>query len=627
MDLDKVNKIAQINRLKRLRNKATDVGYIKNIEKHINYLSSKISVVSNYEIKMAYHKDAIAMCKEHIEEQQDMINKTPKTIPNREFIVAEHICNIADYEDSITRHEAAITDINFKFFKPTPTHIVAENVSDIAAGAVVEGVLSTSTDAGTGATQSGGAAFDGAIAEGFITKDAIIDDGGVAESKDTVIDDGGVAESKDTVIDGGVAESKDTVIDDGGVAESKDTVIDDGNISDHDPAIESSEESVFSIDLQEPKIKSPEMRGRFYYDDSSSPVPSTISPNPFGPNYSGSLLINLGNTCYQNCVLYPLLNMPGEFIDDLLKGNKNLKKKNGLYYYFAKFANKFFSVNRVMKNKRWHDKVIQQNVIFADGGQHDAQEYYSFLIDTFIDNIGNKQDFIPTGKTKQLTLSQKLLNIKADTEWERFHGNKYSELVSYFSGMYYSKLTYLDSKNQSNSFAPFNIVSLIIPGIKQQVTLKDCLKYHIENELMDSDNKVKGIFSYDKTLCNKQEIFWKLPKYLTFCIKRFKYNLYGQIEGKDNRSVLYPETLDMNPYIHPDSKYYYDSNIYSLYAVSLHSGMVFGYQSFGHYTSMVKNRVSKQWFYHDDSSHPVPIDDMSKLNSDNAYLLYYVKND
>jgi ubiquitin C-terminal hydrolase len=198
-------------------------------------------------------------------------------------------------------------------------------------------------------------------------------------------------------------------------------------------------------------------------------------------------------------------------------------------------------------------------------------------------------------------------------------------MVPMFSGLFRTKLTYLDSGAVSSNFAPFTVLPLTLPK-KDELSLQDCLDELTHEEELDKDNMVSGKLSYGKYLGKKQETIWKLPKYMTIQLKRFKYNDYGQVSMKDTRKVSYPLEIDMSKYIDKSSKYNGEGNNYKLYGVTLHHGMMMGGFSSGHYISLVKNRSNGKWYLYNDDKTPCELRDDIVVNN-NAYILYYVRDD
>jgi len=352
-------------------------------------------------------------------------------------------------------------------------------------------------------------------------------------------------------------------------------------------------------------------------------------------NYSR--LSNLGNTCYQNAVLHPLIHTPGGFTEfimsgdylDCMAGKSDEAIYNTLIFQYHRILNSIFKDDNCELNvNSWKSLVGKKIPFFSGFDQQDSQEFLSCIIDKMSDEVGQNLKLIPTRKIdiSKLDLSSKILNIKADCRWEKFHKKKYSIMVPFFCGMFRTRLVYLDSKAEANSFTPFNIIPLSIPKNISNVKLADCLEELSKDEELDKDNRIKGKLSYGKTYAIKQESIWKLPKYLIFNLKRFICNDYGQITRKDTTLVNYPLEIDMSKYINKDSKYSKINNKYYLYGVTLHHGVMMGGFSAGHYVSFVKNRTDKKWYLYNDDNKPMKIKEKNLVNS-NAYLLFYARKD
>jgi len=349
-----------------------------------------------------------------------------------------------------------------------------------------------------------------------------------------------------------------------------------------------------------------------------------------------SRINNIGNTCYQNSVLHPLIHTPEGFIEYILTGNylKQLKTtkthdeiKDTLIFQFHRILNSMFRNNDLNLNPHTWKKICgEKNDIFHGSNQQDAQEFLSFIIDNFIEDMGIEYPTIPREYVVNNNWSKKqmVLNILAEKSFQNFHRKKYSILVPMFNGMGHSNIKCINCEYESNNFTPYSILGLSIS--KDSTSLDDCLKHYSTKEELDKDNLIKCSGCYQKTRGIKTESFWKLPKYLIINLKRFKHDMYGRVTKKDNSLIDYPLELDMKPYVDKDSKYYQKSHQYYLYGVTLHSGIMMNGFSAGHYTSLVRNRTDKKWYYYNDDSKPEPVS-TSKLVHSNAYLLFYCRKD
>ena len=237
-------------------------------------------------------------------------------------------------------------------------------------------------------------------------------------------------------------------------------------------------------------------------------------------SYNSSRLSNLGNTCYQNAVLHPLIHTPNGFIEFIMSGEylKSFvgKSETEIYdtlsFQFHRILNAIYRKNDAELNiNTWKRIVGKKNAFFDGYGQNDAQEFLSFIIDKMSEELGCEVKYIPTRKVdiSDLSLEDKILNIKADNYWNIYHRKKYSLMIPMFSGLFKTRLTYLDSGGITNTFAPFTILPLNIPK-KSEVSLEDCLEELLTEESLDRENMISGKMSYGKYLGKKKRKYMEV---------------------------------------------------------------------------------------------------------------------
>ncbi|KAI5432760.1 hypothetical protein KIW84_020169 [Lathyrus oleraceus] len=129
-------------------------------------------------------------------------------------------------------------------------------------------------------------------------------------------------------------------------------------------------------------------------------------------------------------------------------------------------------------------------------------------------------------------------------------------------------------------------------------------------EKLNCDWKCK---SYEKA--KKKLTILEAPNILTIVLKRFQSGNFEKL----NKSVQFPEVLNMDPYIRGLKD---KSPLYCLYAVVVHlDSMNVAYS--GHYVCYVKN-IQGEWLRTDDSRvEPV---ELSRVLSERAYMLLYVRH-
>ncbi|CAI9285760.1 unnamed protein product [Lactuca saligna] len=118
--------------------------------------------------------------------------------------------------------------------------------------------------------------------------------------------------------------------------------------------------------------------------------------------------------------------------------------------------------------------------------------------------------------------------------------------------------------------------------------------------------------SYEKV--RKKLMLLEAPNVLTISLKRFHCVKFGKL----NKSVEFPEILDMAPYVSGSSD---KSPVYRLYGVVVHVDTMNDAFS-GHYVCYVKNHHN-QWFKFNDTM--VNEVDLQHVLTKGAYMLFYAR--
>ncbi|XP_050235438.1 ubiquitin carboxyl-terminal hydrolase 16 [Mercurialis annua] len=144
--------------------------------------------------------------------------------------------------------------------------------------------------------------------------------------------------------------------------------------------------------------------------------------------------------------------------------------------------------------------------------------------------------------------------------------------------------------------------------------LEDALKRFTSTEILDGDNKYQcgRCNSYEKA--KKKLTILEAPNVLTIALKRFQSGKFGKL----NKAILFPEILNLAPYMSGTSD---KSPIYRLYGVVVHLDIMNASFS-GHYVCYVKN-VQNKWFKIDDST--VTAVDLERVLTKGAYMLLYAR--
>lgn len=349
-----------------------------------------------------------------------------------------------------------------------------------------------------------------------------------------------------------------------------------------------------------------------------------------------------GITCYMNSILHILQQIP-IFADyvfsgcsvDILKEKSNNNKDTIKTYITYELCRLFFTSmtndDKIITPTSFKHIIGEKNKVWNEFNHQDSQEFLSFLISTLEEENGIKVEFIP--KHGHIENKSKYINLLATMSWQHFQKNEYSPLKNMFNGMFYIQTKCSYCSNISMNFEPYTTFQIAIPfqehnkdGIND-FELKDCFDHFIKEEQLDNDNMYNCEMCGIKNKGYKQSLLWKTPKILIIHIKRFVVNNYGVMTRKLINKINYPlYDLDMSNYIHKESPFIEKSK-YDLIGINLHQEFGDGGTNFGHYTSLVKNRLDNNWYLFNDGIKPILIINKSQLQNRKAYLLFYYRKD
>ncbi|XP_047245336.1 ubl carboxyl-terminal hydrolase 18 [Girardinichthys multiradiatus] len=142
-----------------------------------------------------------------------------------------------------------------------------------------------------------------------------------------------------------------------------------------------------------------------------------------------------------------------------------------------------------------------------------------------------------------------------------------------------------------------HLLSLPLHIREEQNTLEDCMNSFFEQQELGGINRCLCAQCGTKTRSKQGVKVRSLPPILCLQLKRFR-NMRGYTM-KLNCRVTFPETFNFSEIKKDAFSAGFTQNDcrYTLYAVVVHSGSAVC----GHYTAYVRHRVSKHWYYADDS--------------------------
>ncbi len=325
----------------------------------------------------------------------------------------------------------------------------------------------------------------------------------------------------------------------------------------------------------------------------SKPKKTVVNVRKYN-NRGLSGIVNLGNTCYINSAIQ-CLSHTLELTDFFLE------KEWESYYEASEYKHKEFSKQwHRLLNGLWEEnctispnslfklmiKIANEDKLtfgFSSYKQNDIQEFIIFVLDVLHESLGKPLDYTPK-----------------ENSLESFYKKKYSKIIELFYGQIETIILDIDTnKKLSNSFQPICFFSLPIPKHKEDITVKDCLKLYLEEELLDGDNKWFNPKTNEYNVVRKKTKIVVYPQILILCLNRF--------DNKGHKINCDIEVSDLH----------INGNKYSLYSICNHFGSSLG----GHYYSYCKNH--NKWYKFDDNV-VIKVESIN-FNSANNYCLFYRK--
>lgn len=345
-------------------------------------------------------------------------------------------------------------------------------------------------------------------------------------------------------------------------------------------------------------------------------------------------LLNLGNTCFMNCILQTFTHTPT--LRDYFLSDKHVccsspppssyKKTSCLVCELVALFQEFYSGKRSPHVPfNFLHQVWTQVKHLAGYEQQDAHEFFIAALNAIHKNcIENDKECISQNK-----LQNKFVN----------YNNCHCIIDKIFTGGLQSDVICSYCNYISTKVDPFWDISLEIrlSDIREPLRLEDCLFRFTLPEILTSFNC--SFCKCTSKEAKKQLTMKNLPIVCCFHLKRFEQS--NKIHKKISHHISFPEVLDMSPFMSTCSTQSQTSNAsesntsnknnstnalnsetnslkrkYFLFAVVNHHGSL----ESGHYTSFI--RLTKdQWFKCDD--HIISKASIKDVMKSEGYLLFY----
>ncbi|RMC17613.1 hypothetical protein DUI87_05277 [Hirundo rustica rustica] len=320
-------------------------------------------------------------------------------------------------------------------------------------------------------------------------------------------------------------------------------------------------------------------------------------------------LINLGNTCFMNCIVQALTHTPllrDFFLSDRHKCEMQ-SPSSCLVCEMSTLFQEFYSGHRSPHIPYRLLHLVWTHARHLAG--YEQQDAHEFLI---------------------AALDVLHRHCKGDDNGKKANNPNHCNCIidQIFTGGLQSDVTCQVCHGVSTTIDPFWDISLDLPGsstpfwplspgsdgsvvngeshVSGTTTLTDCLRRFTRPEHLGSSAKIKcsGCHSYQES--TKQLTMKKLPIVACFHLKRFEHS--AKLRRKITTYVSFPLELDMTPFMasskesRMNGQYQQptdslnNDNKYSLFAVVNHQGTL----ESGHYTSFIRQHKD-QWFKCDDA--------------------------
>jgi len=362
-------------------------------------------------------------------------------------------------------------------------------------------------------------------------------------------------------------------------------------------------------------------------------------------------LINLGNTCFMNCILQALIHTPmlrSYFLSDRHSCPSTEDSHNCLMCEMSLLFQEFFSGKKAPHIPyRLLHKVWTNARHLAGYEQQDAHQFFIAALDILHQHCRDDGTIPSNNHHKCNCIIDQIFTGGLQSKLTCFACQGVSTTIDPFwdisldlgnIGYTISPSKNSSSQNQKSSLntsSSIEDISSQDSDMSSQSTpetttvpqsLMACLESFTRPERLGSEAKIRCSHCHSYQESTKQLTMRKLPIVVCFHLKRFEHSKKSK---KISTFVPFPEELDMTPFMASTNSENYNyanhkkshinlTNKYSLFAVVIHSGTL----EVGHYMCYVRQEKD-QWFKCDDAwLTKVALEEV--LNSE-GYLLFYHK--
>ncbi|XP_014670712.1 PREDICTED: ubiquitin carboxyl-terminal hydrolase 22-like isoform X2 [Priapulus caudatus] len=343
-------------------------------------------------------------------------------------------------------------------------------------------------------------------------------------------------------------------------------------------------------------------------------------------------LINLGNTCFMNCIVQALTHTP-LLRDYFLADRHNCQMEDNanmcLVCELSRLFQEFYSGVRVPHIPfRLLHLVWTHARHLAGYEQQDAHEFFIAALDVIHRHCKGQNSESETNPHHCNCIIDQIFTGGLQSDVTCQHCRCVSTTIDPFWDISLD-LGSDDARNNNNDTVNRGTSSGKLNGCDnhpESTTLTDCLKRFTRAEHLGSSAKIKCNACQINRESTKQLTMKKLPLVACFHLKRFEHST--RYHKKISTYVSFPQYLDMtsfmssrrndNGYINGTIAEINSDNKYALFAVVNHLGTI----ESGHYTCYIRQHKD-QWFKCDDAL--ISKATLQQVLDSEGYLLFYHK--
>ena len=315
-------------------------------------------------------------------------------------------------------------------------------------------------------------------------------------------------------------------------------------------------------------------------------------------------LINLGNTCYINSSIQPLIHC-SIFMEKLLNNIKFTSKKTQFTNNFLYICYKMKNANQAVNISEFKYLIDKKYEIFKGARQNDSQEFLRKLLENISMEL-NGVEKVPWQDLSNSFSKPKLLRFNVFKKYSR--EREKSIITDLFYSIISTTLT-CECNYECYPFQELLDIPLLIPkNNNNSININQILEKFFNIQYV-----VKFCKRCNKETRHKQNIkIGSPPEILILSLQRF-----NEIQIKNESLVEFDEIIDLSTFIDNDCGYQ-DETIYNLFGVINHYGNL----EFGHYNCFIK-LFNNDWYeFNDNSVNKINFKDFKKKN---ICTLFYTK--